>query len=334
MSVFAGTVLRRNGPVRTSQLALAAVALGLFTLAAGGLPAFFFAAALIGCGYALTNPAGAEMLARSTTAQRRNLVFSIKQTAVPLGGILAGLALPLLSAVFGWQAAFVLTAGAITLIAIALQPLRRVWDQRMAERAAAPSPPLAALRQVLKSRPLRSLAATGFLYSTIQLALASYGVVMLVSEFGWSLVAAGSGAAALQFGGVIGRVLWGAIADRVSGGFGVLAIIGIATTAITWLLPTAIGAPPAFVIAVLFALGVTAVGWNGVLLADTTRHVDAVDAGGVTAIVLMFTFSGVVLGPLTLAAFAWLTGSYAMAFAILATAPLAAALLLLLNRST
>ena len=72
------------------------------------------ASALIGFSNAAANPAGAEVLQRFTPDARRNLVFSIKQAGVPLGGVIAGLAIPPLIEAFGWRTALVIAAaGAI-----------------------------------------------------------------------------------------------------------------------------------------------------------------------------------------------------------------------------
>ena len=62
------------------------------------------------------------------------------------------------------------------------------------------------------------------------------------------------------------------------------------------------------------ALGLTAVGWNGVYLAEVSRAVPMDKVGLATGGVLMFTFVGVVLGPSTFGAIVATTGSYAAAF--------------------
>jgi len=56
------------------------------------------ASMLIGIGYAFNNPASSHILKRVTPPRLRNLVYSIKQAGVPVGGILAALVMPPLSA--------------------------------------------------------------------------------------------------------------------------------------------------------------------------------------------------------------------------------------------
>src|SRR3546814_19331100 len=51
------------------------------------------------------NPAGSEVLQRYSPPGKRNLIFSIKQAGVPLGGVIAGLAIPAMVISVGWRAA-------------------------------------------------------------------------------------------------------------------------------------------------------------------------------------------------------------------------------------
>ena len=76
----------------------------------------------------MTNPASSHLLSKSASDRSRNLVFSIKQTGVPLGGIAAGLMTPPLTVAYGWPVAFGVAAVATFSVIAALQPLRLAWD--------------------------------------------------------------------------------------------------------------------------------------------------------------------------------------------------------------
>ena len=62
------------------------------------------------------------------------------------------------------------------------------------------------------------------------------------------------------------------------------------------------------------ALGLTAVGWNGIYLAEVARAVPIDKVGPATGGIMMFTFVGVVTGPTAFGAIVATTGSYAAAF--------------------
>ncbi len=83
-----------GGPIRTSQAALVACVAGLGLVSVPQLGAAIAGALLLGVGYGPITPASSQMLARTTPPERYALVFSVKQTGVPLGGALAGLMVP------------------------------------------------------------------------------------------------------------------------------------------------------------------------------------------------------------------------------------------------
>ena len=101
-SLACGDLIRRFGAIRVSQLCLLLCALGSL-LAAGGTLGFFAASALfMGMGYGPMTPASSHVLARTTSATAMSLVFSVKQTGVPLGGAVAGALVPALVVGIGW----------------------------------------------------------------------------------------------------------------------------------------------------------------------------------------------------------------------------------------
>ena len=78
--------------------------------------------------------------------------------------------------------------------------------------------------------------------------------------------------------------------------------------------------------------GVTAIGWNGVQLAEVARHSPRGKAGAMTGASGFITFAGVVVGPPVFALLATITGSYATGFAAIGLASLACGAWLLRRR--
>ncbi|KJS40251.1 MAG: MFS transporter, partial [Rhodospirillaceae bacterium BRH_c57] len=127
-SLPAGSVVQRFGALRVSQMCLVLGAVGLGLLA-WGVPGLVLAAALVvGFGYGPITPASSHVLARTTPPERRGLVFSLKQTGVPLGGFLAGAVVPVLVLGVGWQGAALVIGLAGVVLAVAAQPLRAALD--------------------------------------------------------------------------------------------------------------------------------------------------------------------------------------------------------------
>ena len=333
-SLVGGTLVRRLGAIRVSQLGLGLCAVGLALCALPWLPAVALGALCIGAGYGPITPASSHLLALTTPAHRMSLVFSIKQTGVPAGGMLAGALVPGLSLWLGWQGTLLAVGGVCALCAALAQPLRAALD---ADRQ--PAQPLALqalfkpIGMVLGHPSLRALAACSFLFSAVQVSTTAYMVTYLNESLGMTLLAAGAALSVSQLAGVVGRIAWGAVADRGLGPRNTLMLL--ATLMMAGSVLTALLQPqwPTLLIwAIVALLGASAIGWNGVYLATVARQAPPGQAGVATGGTLLFTFMGVVCGSPAFGALAGASGSYRIAFAALAL-PAALALGLLVWRA-
>jgi len=330
VSAFAGTLVSRYGGCTVSQVALLLGALGCFCLSTGSMALMVVGSILIGASYGMTNPAASEVLNRVTPAGRRGLVFSIKQTGVPLGGVVAGLSLPLLAIQFGWQAALHVVGIMALCVAVGMVPLRPRWDIKRTLNARVSSSFVAGPKLVWANPRLRALALMGFCYSTMQLSLMTFLVVLLVEDVLWSVVAAGSAASLVQGVGALGRIGWGVVSDRLKGGVPVLILIGGVTIMSSLVVSTLTPAWPSWVVLIVFSIfGVAAIGWNGVFIAEVVRSAPSGKEGLATGGALTLTFAGVVVGPSLYAFFHSFFGSYSETFLLLSAFPLVGMILLL-----
>ena len=113
-----------------SQISLVMVAAGT-ALSALGTPLLLILSAIIcGGGGAVSTPASSHLLARVSSPRYLPLVFSIKQTAVPAGLLLAGAFGPLLTEWKDWRFTMLLSAAACMAFALMLQPLCKIFDIR------------------------------------------------------------------------------------------------------------------------------------------------------------------------------------------------------------
>jgi predicted MFS family arabinose efflux permease len=274
------------------------------------------------------------VLARTASPARLGLTFSIKQTGVPAGGALAGLVVPPLALAIGWREAVAAVAALALLITLAAQPLRRELDadrQRGARFSLAHF--IAALRLVIAVPALRAMAAVSFVYAGMQMCVAGFIVAYLADEVGLNLVTAGLGLTVANVAGVAARIGWGAFADRVASPRTTLALLG-ALMAAAAAVTAAFSAqwPVAAMLAVTAALGATAIGWNGVFLAETARVAPAGQAALATGGCLFFTYVGVVCSPFAFGVLQRFSGSYALCFAAAAAVCATVAMVLMLRR--
>ena len=318
-SLIAGTVIRRWGAGRASQSALAFGAAGCALAAVPFLPMLALGSVLMGVGYGLTNPAASHLLMRFSSGRNRNLLFSIKQTGVPIGGILAGLALPSVALLAGWQASLIVPAALCIGLCLLLITPRQRWDDDRNPNAPLSGGLFASVQMIWRSPPLRALSMAGFCFGAVQLSLMSFTVTMLVQEVGFNLVSAGAALSLVQASGVSGRLFWGWLADRLQNALLVLIVITsislAACISVVWL--SAAWPAPA-IYAVLAMFGLSAVGWNGVFMAEVARASMGQDVGSATGGASAITFFGVMFGPGLFAMAYAIIGSYAQTFALAA----------------
>ena len=317
--VYGGNLSVRWGGCRTSQVGLMLCIAGCLIAMLPHSAFLLLSAVALGLGYGLVSPAAAPVLMRFTPPERRNFIFSFKQTGVPMGGMAAGGLAPAIAVWAGWQWALALNALALALLLIAMQRGRPHWDSDRDPAAGLVADPYGGLRLVWRSRALCLLAFSGAAYVVMQLALLAFTVIFFVDEMKLGLVQAGVILMASQMGGVAGRLFWGWVADALGDCFRALALLG-AVMSVTTLLCLAI--TPAWPLpascALFFVLGTTASGWNGAFLAEVARQVPANAVSAATGGSLFFVNVGRFLGPILFTAAYQLTGSYASAFALMA----------------
>jgi MFS family permease len=180
-------LLDRFGPVRLLQTGLALGALAVLSLAISPWPLILLPALAIGIGYAPNAPASSVILARISTRRQTSFVFSIKQAAVPLGGVASGMVLPFLLARAGLVPALAAVAMVPLLVALLLQPLRRRFDDLAAPKAPLrlravfrPGNAVDMARTVGRLPELRLLTLTGIAFSVMQSAIFGFLVTHLV----------------------------------------------------------------------------------------------------------------------------------------------------------
>lgn len=316
VGLLSGGLIARFGAIRVSQTTSLCAALGLIALFPASPWLAILAAVLLGCGYGPLNPASAQVLMGLSSPRRQPLVFSIKQTAVPAAGILAGALLPVIAVSFGWRWAFATVALVAVVVMLTIQPLRGTFDAGRERGGGRPRfDIIGPLRLVLRHRALRGTSFSAFALAGAQISVASFFVLYLTQAQGWSLVNAGGMYAVVQVGGVCGRVFWGTIAKQLLSPLLVLTglslLIGGLFLAVALMTPDW---PLAVVAVVSFLLGLCSFGWNGVLLSEVADLAPERRVGDATGGSQFIMFGGVTVLPPLFGAMVNVTGSYLAPF--------------------
>jgi predicted MFS family arabinose efflux permease len=324
--------IARYGAVRVSQFVLASTLAMLLVAAAGSVASIAIGAVLLGLTYGATAPAAAHLLVPRTPPGVMNFVLSVRQIGVPLGGVLAGLAMVPLTLAVGWREALLWLALPVAALLTLLQLPRGRWDRDRdpsreigGRRLAAPFALLA------EGGAFRRLAFASFVYSGLQLIFIAFMTVHLTSRAGFDLVAAGQGLAVYQLSGVVTRPIWGWLADRIVPARVLLAVQGLIMCAAAILAGRfAPEWPQPLVFAVCAVAGATASGFTGIAYAEWARLGGArrTEATGLGAGIM---FTGVLAMPSAFAVAIAATGDYAGPYAVAGLLAAASGLLLLVG---
>ena len=314
-----GSFIVRHGAFRVSQIALVMLSIGTALTALGTPLPLVLSAIIGGGGGAVSTPASSHLLGRVTSPRYLPLVFSIKQTAVPAGLLLAGVLGPPLTEWMGWRTTMLISAAACAVLVLVLQPLRRVFDtDRVPTRTFRFSDFRSTLSLVLATRRLRALSFACLAFNGLQSVMTAYFVIYLTT-IGYTPVAAGFLFSVAVAVAVPGRILWGWIGSSFVSPRVMMAglALGMAGSAVLLAFCSA-GWPTLLVGLVACALSATALSWHGILLAETARAAPEDMRGAVTGGVLSFGQVGGLTLPLIYSGFLDQTGSYGIGFIVCA----------------
>ena len=329
---LAGSVIDRYGSIRTTQLALLIAAFGLLISLLSWIPAFIVGAFTVGMGYGIATPAASHLLARTIAAERRGLVFSIKQSGVPLGGFILGLTIPVIAFHRSWEYGLLSVISVLIVLIIILQIIRPRFDTDLNKnRQISPAETLAAIKMAVSDPRLRPLALASFIYAMMQLSIFTFYVVFLVEKIGLTPVTAGVVYSIMHIGGIIGRPSLGWVSDKILPARPLLSAVGFSIFLCALILAVLTSNWSFETLCILsFLTGVITAGWNGVYIAEIARVIPPEEVGRATGGVSSFTFLGVAIGPAIFTAIVGFTGSYSIAFLVVGVIAIGPAIILLI----
>ena len=206
---------------------------------------------------ASVNAASGRAVMQWFSADQRGFALGLRQTAIPVGGALAALALPAANSIGGLKAAF-LCLGGFCLVSAAVAGV--------AVREAAGSKPELEPEDVewtLRDSRLWTLCIGSGLYLFAQIALTGFLVLFLHDAHGVGKGAAAAALAVLQVGAVVTRISAGRISDSMQARVRPLRWIGLASCVGLLLTGALAGAPLALIVPAMVVAGAISMAWNG-----------------------------------------------------------------------
>ena len=277
--------------------------------------------ALAGGAGASVNSASGRAVMHWFGADERGLALGVRQTAVPLGGLIAALCVPLLVSADDATPGFLFFAALCALGAVVGAAVIRGRDGVEHELE------VATLARTLRDARLWRLALGSSIYVYAQIAIIGFGVVFLHDEHGLSEREAALVIAAAQVLAIGIRIATGRWSDVVGSRIRPLRQVGVVVACSLVAVAALAGGPVWLLVPTVALAGGLSMGWNALAFASAAELAGAARSGAAIGF-QQSVLSGVgIVAPIVFAASVSET-SWAVAFLLAALVPLAGRLTL------
>ncbi|HYI68031.1 MAG TPA: MFS transporter [Candidatus Limnocylindrales bacterium] len=319
LSLLAGPLTDRLGARRVMVASFLIVAVAVLGLsAAPSIIVLLGWSAVAGLALATGNPVTNKLVSLHLRVGQRGLTMGGKQAGVQLGVFMAGAVLAPLAVLVDWRLALAMTAvvpalaAGATLLVVPRDPVQVTRAMSDARHSLGAKIGLLAVYAGLMG------IATSCIYAYLPL--------YLTEGAGFSQAQAGGVVALMGLMGVSARIAWGWASERVPSLAVPLVVFGVGGSVSAFLLIALGTANPWLAYLVAAMLGATVLAWNTVGMMAVLGAVGAQSAGKASGIVLFGFYGGFAPGPI---AFGWIvdaSGQYSLAWSLVASSMLMAAM--------
>jgi MFS family permease len=241
----------------------------------------------------------------------RGLALGIRQMAVPLGGALGAVALPLLESHVSLRAAFIALAGASIVgaaVAFVLIRVEATDDHSV-------------LAHPLRDPRIWLICVGSMFFVTTQLSLLGFFVLFLHDHRNISTAVAAAALAVTQVLGGISRIALGRWSDHIGMRIALLRWVGLGIAISVALATALLDAPAWVVVPALITAATFGLSWNGLSFTATAETAGRARSGAAIGLQQTFLAVGGLVAPIGFAAVVHHT-SWRLAFALAALSPL------------
>jgi len=241
----------------------------------------------------------------------RGLALGIRQMAVPLGGAIGAVGLPLLESHVSLRAAFIGLAVASLVGAVVAVALIRVE----------PTEDHSTLARPLRDRRVWLICIGSTFFVTTQLSLLGFFVLFLHDHRGVSTAVAAAALAVTQVLGGISRIALGRWSDRLGMRIAPLRWVGLGIAISVAVTTALLNATPWLMLPLLVLAATFGLSWNGLSFTATAETAGRARSGAAIGLQQTFLAVGGLVAPIVFAAVVHAV-SWRAAFALAAASPL------------
>jgi sugar phosphate permease len=268
----------------------------------------------LACGGALgagVNAASGRAVMAWFAEEERGLALGIRQMAVPLGGAIGAVVLPVLNDHISLHASFDGLAVGCFLAAVVGALLLRVE----------PAEDHSVLARPLRDPRVWRICIASSFYVITQLSLLGFFVLFLHDHRGVSTGVAAAGLAVTQVLGGIARIAVGRLSDRLRKRIVPLRAIALGIAASVGITTAALNAPVWIVLPALVVAGTFALSWNGLSFAAAAETAGRARSGAAIGLQQSFLSAGAIVAPIGFATVVH-HASWRTAFVLVTLSPL------------
>lgn len=299
-TAVSGVLTDRFGERTMVAVSGGVLALGLAVAAlVPAYPGLVLGMGVFGAGYAASTPAGGRAIL-AWFDRDRGFAMGVRQTGVPVGGLVGAIVLPFIALHFGGYRAALAVAAVLVIV-----PTATAWF--FYREAAADRPPpsgfanlVAGMRVLIRDPRLIATTLVCMALAFAQSSMNGFLTVTAVQVVGVTPAFAATAFAFAFASAMVARLFWGWYSDRFMRErrtvlMGILSALSAAALfGVSALRP---GNAPLLIPAALF-LGFSAAGWNGVMAATLAEIGGADRAGSALGLTLTAIFGTSAAGPL------------------------------------
>jgi MFS family permease len=258
-------------------------------------------AAFAGIGYGIFTPVAAKSLALWFEPRLRATAMGIRHSGVTIGGAIGGILIPFLAISYGWRMSLVIV-GAIMFIPLFVSLLLyREHPKEALAFSSSGSKGKSGFKEIFSYPSLVLLFITGMFLCFGQGIVGAFFVLYLKEKVLLPVVLAGACFMTMMIAGAVSRIGWGVISDRLFKGRRKEVLIIIAVLGVLGSLGSAFlyeGVPQWVPFLIAVALGMTYLGFQGVMVAFITEISGPTMAGRATGVGTTIVWIGMTLGPI------------------------------------
>lgn len=291
----AGAAVDGFGEGRTLFVGLAGLSVATLGIGlAWSLPALGLAAVGLGVAYSVSMPGTNRAVFESIPKARRNLGMGIKQVGVTAGSAISSVGVPLLAVSrFGWRAGFF---SAAALAAIVTVVFVTVYDGSGGESGFE----MPSIGGQIDDTSYLLLVVCGLFLGSVLFVTSSYMILYLNEAIGIPVTVAGATLAGMQMVGSGGRVLFGAVVDRLpsdSARSATAVLLGQTVLVAVCVFALASVQGPTVTIAVALVLGFAVFGFTSVYFSAIGAFIPDEKVGGGSAAPMLALNVGALIAP-------------------------------------